>query len=318
MRLAHMEVRFFSFGVYHHDICLVKHHKLKMDNGSMLHFSLSGARPNRIRRHPTARQGTRDSDARRAPDRLRKSPAWRAWIPPPGPRPALDRDHRGAKQTTASFPRSPERPAALCAEVRAAAQTQAVPPSSALTPPTLTGHRFSNKTEDYGVFKPSWIAHIGQVSIYAQDIARSRRWYERLARLAAQPNLRRGGSSVQGGLAHSLLLYERWRTRRMSRAGRRTRSRGQSSPVPVGDEFSFRSAFELEGNTLQDVFLFTEQAHSDGFKNNYGPVRHNSEPPHGDGETGGNVASYFLRSRLSQRRVLRRHGRDRKLSRALR
>ena len=52
-----------------------------------------------------------------------------------------------------------------------------------LTPPTLTGHRFSNKTEDYGVFKPSRIAHIGRVSIYVQDIARSRRWYERLAGL---------------------------------------------------------------------------------------------------------------------------------------
>ena len=39
MRLAHMEMHFFSFGFYHHDICLVKHHKLKMDNGSMLHFS---------------------------------------------------------------------------------------------------------------------------------------------------------------------------------------------------------------------------------------------------------------------------------------
>ena len=40
MRLAQMEMHFFSFGFYHHDICLVKHHKLKMDNGSMLHFSL--------------------------------------------------------------------------------------------------------------------------------------------------------------------------------------------------------------------------------------------------------------------------------------
>jgi len=40
MRLAHMEMHFFSFGFYHHDICLVKHHKLKMGNGSMLHFSL--------------------------------------------------------------------------------------------------------------------------------------------------------------------------------------------------------------------------------------------------------------------------------------
>ena len=40
MRLAHMEMHFFSFGFYHHDICLVKHHKLNMDNGSMLHVSL--------------------------------------------------------------------------------------------------------------------------------------------------------------------------------------------------------------------------------------------------------------------------------------
>jgi len=30
-----------------------------------------------------------------------------------------------------------------------------------------------------------------------------------------------------------------------------------------------------------------------GFVPNYGPVRHNSEPPLGDGETGGNVACYF-------------------------
>ncbi len=40
MRVAHMEMHFFSFGFYHHDVCLVKHHKLNMDNGSMLHVSL--------------------------------------------------------------------------------------------------------------------------------------------------------------------------------------------------------------------------------------------------------------------------------------
>jgi catechol 2,3-dioxygenase-like lactoylglutathione lyase family enzyme len=40
MRLSHQEMHFFSFGFYHHDICLVKHHKLKVDNGSMMHFSL--------------------------------------------------------------------------------------------------------------------------------------------------------------------------------------------------------------------------------------------------------------------------------------
>lgn len=41
MRLSQQEMHFFSFGFYHHDICLVKHHKLTMDNESMLHFSLA-------------------------------------------------------------------------------------------------------------------------------------------------------------------------------------------------------------------------------------------------------------------------------------
>lgn len=41
MRLSQQEMRFFSFGFHHHDLCLVKHRKLQMDNGSMLHYSLA-------------------------------------------------------------------------------------------------------------------------------------------------------------------------------------------------------------------------------------------------------------------------------------
>lgn len=41
MRLSQQEMHFFSFGFHHHDICLVKHHKLTMDNNSMLYFSLA-------------------------------------------------------------------------------------------------------------------------------------------------------------------------------------------------------------------------------------------------------------------------------------
>ena len=40
MRLSNQQMHFFSFGFYHHDLCLVKHRKLKMDNHSMLHFTL--------------------------------------------------------------------------------------------------------------------------------------------------------------------------------------------------------------------------------------------------------------------------------------
>ena len=52
-------------------------------------------------------------------------------------------------------------------------------------------------------------------------------------------------------------------------------------------------AFELRGNRLEDVMAFADQAKRAGFSRNYGPVRHNGEPPLGDGETGGNVACYF-------------------------
>jgi catechol 2,3-dioxygenase-like lactoylglutathione lyase family enzyme len=62
--------------------------------------------------------------------------------------------------------------------------------------------------------------------------------------------------------------------------------------VPSGMSF-FHTAFELQGNRLEDVFAFADQAKSAGFARNYGPVRHNGEPPLGDGETGGNVACYF-------------------------
>ncbi|MBL7815555.1 MAG: hypothetical protein JNL70_11105, partial [Saprospiraceae bacterium] len=46
---------------------------------------------------------------------------------------------------------------------------------------TLSGKRFSNKTEDYGVFQPSRISHLDQLSIYVKDMAISRKWYEDIA-----------------------------------------------------------------------------------------------------------------------------------------
>ena len=39
----------------------------------------------------------------------------------------------------------------------------------------------------------------------------------------------------------------------------------------------FHTAFELEGNRLEDVIAFAEQAKQAGFVPNYGPVRHNGE-----------------------------------------
>ena len=160
-----------------------------------------------------------------------------------------------------------------------------------LAPPTITRRRFSNKTEDYGVFQPSLIQSIGQLSIYVQDIARSRRWYESLA-----------------GLRHSRTCEEEPHP---YKPGWRIRCCYMSAPeheeclvlveerdpvgkltIPSGMSF-FHMAFELQGNRLEDVMKFADQAAAAGFSRNYGVVRHNGQPPLGDGETGGNVACYF-------------------------
>lgn len=77
MRLSQQEMHFFSFGFYHHDICLVKHHKLKMDNGSMMHFSLKArdaAAFDAIRRRANemgvaTREGRMIASARTSPGR---------------------------------------------------------------------------------------------------------------------------------------------------------------------------------------------------------------------------------------------------------
>ena len=160
-----------------------------------------------------------------------------------------------------------------------------------LARPTISRRRFSNKTEDCGVFQPSLVQGIAQLAIYVQDIARSRSWYESLT-----------------GLRHSRTCEEEphpskpgWRIRccYMSAAEHEEclvlveeRDPSGRLTIPTGMSF-FHMAFELQGNRLEDVMAFANQAKQAGFKRNYGPVRHNSEPPLGDGETGGNVACYF-------------------------
>lgn len=157
--------------------------------------------------------------------------------------------------------------------------------------PTLTRRRFSNKTEDYGVFKPSRVSHMDQLSIYVRDIAKSRRWYEQVAGMTYSRTAEREPHPFKPGWTirccymnasdhdECLVLVEE------------RNPSGQVS-VPSGMSF-FHFALEVEGNRLEDVVTFAAQQRAAGVPINYGPVRHNSEPPFGDGETGGNVACYL-------------------------
>ncbi len=160
-----------------------------------------------------------------------------------------------------------------------------------LLPGTLTGKRFSNKTEDYGVFQPSRIAHLDQISLYVRDMETSRRWYEDLAGMIHSRTCEKVPHPYWEGYTirccymsctdhpECLVLVEAY-----DAAG--------NLFIPSGMSF-FHFALELEGNRLENVVAFAEEARKKGYTPNYGPARHNDTPPHGDGETGGNVAVYF-------------------------
>lgn len=160
-----------------------------------------------------------------------------------------------------------------------------------LLPTTLSGKRFSNKTEDYGVFKPSRISHLDQISLYVRNIAKSRRWYEDLAGMTHSRTCDREAHPFKpnytlrccymSGADHPecLVLMEEYN------------EKGEIS-IPSGMSF-YHFALEVEGNRMEDVLAFEKQARSRGYMPNYGTVRHNDAPPMGDGETGGNVAVYF-------------------------
>ncbi|MEM9724320.1 MAG: VOC family protein [Pseudomonadota bacterium] len=163
--------------------------------------------------------------------------------------------------------------------------------SLVLLGPTLSGKRASNKAEDYGVFKPSLVSHTEQLAIYVSDIAVSRDFYERLLGLehsrttAAEPHPTQEGWSVvccylsAEDHPECIVLIEQ------------SDASGARVP-PTGGSF-FHFALMVKGDSLAAVEAFAKSARKDGFRTNYGVAKHNSEPPLGDGESGGNVACYF-------------------------
>jgi len=153
-----------------------------------------------------------------------------------------------------------------------------------LLPSTISGKRFSNKTEDYGVFKPSLISQLDQLSIYVRSIEQSRKWYEDLAgtmhsrTCEKEPHPYKEDYQIRccymNASAHDecLVLIKEY-------------DQNGNITIPSGMSF-FHFSLEVEGNELEDIFAFTKQANLKGYQQSYGPVRHNDKPPHGDGETG--------------------------------
>jgi hypothetical protein len=161
--------------------------------------------------------------------------------------------------------------------------------------PTITGARSSNKTEDYGIFKVSKLSHLQQLSIYVSDWGKSIKWYETVAGLtvsrtcASEPHPTLAGHTIRccylSATRHPecLVLIEH-------------KDEGGNIVKPTVHDF-FHTAFELDGSE-DCCYDFDKEIRpvlkQNGYKGvSYGLVRHNSTPPDGDGESGGNVATYI-------------------------
>ena len=161
-----------------------------------------------------------------------------------------------------------------------------------LLPKTLTGKRRYNKTEDYGVFRDNScvISHLEQSSYIVTDLEETTAWFVEMGfthsrTCAPEPH--------PDHKEHTLTCaYLNARDHEECIVLMVHRDAANKIVVPSIEDV-FHVAYELEGNTLQDAFNYMEEMKARGIKPYYGPVKHNNSVPHGDGESGGNVAVYY-------------------------
>ena len=161
-----------------------------------------------------------------------------------------------------------------------------------LLPKTLMGKRRYNKTEDYGVFRDNKcvISHLEQSSYVVTNMEESKVWFEKMgftnARICEpEPHPDHDGHTLTCCYL-SLPEHEECVVLMEHRdpAGK---------IIEPSIEDVFHAAYEVTGNKLQNVFEFKEEMDAKGVLPYYGPAKHNNSTPHGDGESGGNVAVYY-------------------------
>ena len=280
MRLVGHTMMFFSFGHYHHDICLVQNPAIDVDNEEWLHFTVrarSRAAFEAIADRAAAR-GIRVSRGRVLPIHGLTDDAVHF------------RDPDGHVVEVVA----PPAPGGLMAKRMTRGQTL-VSPILKLKPvrelillgPTLSGKRSSNKTQDYGVFEDSRAAGLESVSIYVTDIERSRAWYERVLSARHVETIEGVTCEYQPGVTLTCCVLDLAEQPRCLVLIRRMEGSGRIAPVST-DGF-FHIAFEMgAGHT---AFEMARRLREIGVEIAYGPVTHNSKPG-GDGESGGNTAVY--------------------------
>jgi catechol 2,3-dioxygenase-like lactoylglutathione lyase family enzyme len=161
--------------------------------------------------------------------------------------------------------------------------------------PSITGRRTSNKTEDYGVFKPSALSHLHQVSVYVSNIEQSRKWYETIAGMVHSRTCEpEPHPTIPNRTIKCCYMSAKEQEECLVLIEQRDAEGNLIKPSCHG---FFHTAFELEGTEFIALDFYTQVLpvlKANNYSHvNYGVVRHNAMPPHGDGETGGNTALYI-------------------------
>jgi len=161
-----------------------------------------------------------------------------------------------------------------------------------LLPKTLTGKRRYNKTEDYGVFRDNTciLSHLEQSSYIVTDLEESRAWFEQMGFQHSRSCEEEDHPNLPDHTLTCCYMSAANHEECIVLIEHRDKSGNIVQPTI---EDTFHTAYELSGNRLEDTLTYTAQMKQKGIIPYYGPAKHNNSKPHGDGESGGNVAVYY-------------------------
>jgi len=308
MRLINQTMYFYSFGYYHHDFALVARPDVTPDNTSMLYFSMRLKETEKLEdfKRRLTKEGIPFKEGRILATSKRNGDTqvihfldsvnqyWIEVIEGPTKPPTHFQEPKEdvspqLNQKSILMPKhaSPEKMAKVAPIIKRKWVRELV-----LLPATISGKRSYNKTEDYGVFKDSkcLVSNMEQMTFFVTSIEKTKAWLTAMGFMHCRTNQEESHPFIEG---HTLkCAYFSLKHHNECVVIMEHRNRAQQLIAPTIQD-AFHAAFELEGNRLEDTFTFWEQNKQLKIQHYYGPVKHNNSKPHGDGESGGNVAVYY-------------------------
>jgi len=308
MRISKQIMHFYSFGHYHHDLAFAQKVGVQPDNTSLLYFTMrlkKGEHMEELKNRLGQEQiNYYEGRILKSAKRIKNNSAihfvdpinhyWIEILEGDATKPveytkAAGLESKSINQKNITRPKHamPEALAMIVPIIKMKSLRELI-----MLVPTLTGKRSQNKTEDYGVFRDSKciISNMEQMTFYVSDLEASRNWFEAMGFFHSR-TCETESHPFQDGHTLKSAYFSLQEQEECVVIMEHRNENGQIINPTIKDVF--HAAFELEGNRLEDTFSFWKQNKQLGIQNYYGPAKHNNSKPHGDGESGGNVAVYY-------------------------